>query len=103
MPKKLAFEERFRQGSAIQRHERLILARAIFVNGARGQLLACATLAANQDRGITYCDLLNKLIDLAHARTLAHHIVLQTYLRAQALVLAAQTLELAGVLDRDSS
>src|SRR6266849_8206501 len=98
VPEQLAFEKRFRQCRAIQRHERLIFALAIFVNGARGKLFSRAAFAVDQNRGIAGSDLLDELVDLAHARALADHIVLQANLGAQALILAAQALELASIL-----
>ena len=66
---------------------------------ARGQLLARAAFAADQDCGIAGSDFLNELVDLTHARALANHVVLQTDLGPQTLVLIAEALELAGVLD----
>src|SRR5260370_6773817 len=98
VPEQLAFEKRFRQRGAIQGHKGLILARAILMNGASGEFLSRATLAVNQDGGFTGGDLLNELVDLAHARTLADHIVLQADFGAQTLILAAQAFELARVL-----
>src|SRR4029077_5378328 len=98
VPEQLAFEKRFRQCRAIQRHERLIFALAVFVNGTRGKLFARAAFAVDQNCGIAGSNLLNELVDLAHARALADHVVLQANLGAQALILAAEALELAGVL-----
>src|SRR5216683_3153625 len=98
VPEQLAFEKRFRQCRAIQRHERLIFALAIFVNGARGKLFSRAAFAVDQNRGIAGSDLLDELVDLGHARALADHVVLQANLGAQALILTAKALELAGVL-----
>src|SRR5258708_2957099 len=99
VPEQLAFQKRFRQRGAVQGHKRLILAGAILMNGASSKLLARATFAVNQDSGFTGGDLLDKLVDLAHARALADHIVLQADLGAQTLILAAQALKLARVLD----
>src|SRR5260370_1907695 len=81
----LAFEKRFRERGAIQRHERLIFARAIFVNSTRGKLFSCATFAVDQNRGIAGSNLLNELLDLAHPLPLAAHVVLQANLPTQPL------------------
>src|SRR5712692_2674473 len=40
----LAFHQRFRDGAAIDRHERLVAARAVLMDKARGELLAAARL-----------------------------------------------------------
>src|SRR5712664_84522 len=98
VPEQLTFQKRFCQCGAIQGHKRLILAGAILMNRASSELLARATFAANQDGGFAGGDLLNELVDLAHARALADHIVLQADFGAQTLILAAQTFELARVL-----
>src|SRR6266404_3979686 len=97
MPEQLAIKKGLRQRRAIQRHERLALARTIFVNRARGQLLACAAFATDQNGGVAGGDLLNKLVDLTHARALANHVVLQTDFGSQALILAAEPLTLPSL------
>src|SRR5260370_38091972 len=82
VPEQLTFQKRFRQRGAIQGQKGLILAGAILMNGASSKLLARATFDVNEDSGFTGGDLLDKLVDLAHAMALADHIVLQADLGA---------------------
>ena len=49
----LAFDERFRNRAAVDRHERRRLAAAEVMNRARGEFLAGARLALNEHGGVT--------------------------------------------------
>jgi len=69
------------------------------MNGARSKFLAGATFTEDKNRRIRGGDAFNELIDLAHARAAAHHVVLKLHLSAQALVFVTETLELACIFD----
>ncbi|MDD5390202.1 MAG: hypothetical protein PHD37_12700 [Gallionellaceae bacterium] len=58
MAEQFTFDDVFRQGAAIDRHERMARARPQVINGARRQLLAGAGLALDQDRGVDLGDAL---------------------------------------------
>ena len=73
----LTFEECFREGGAIEGDKGPRFARAVQVDGAGGELLSGATFTQDQNRGVGRRDSLNKLIDLAHARPAANHVVLK--------------------------
>src|SRR6185369_11429144 len=62
----LALEQRLRKGGAMNRDERLVLARALLVDRARDQLLAGAGLAAHEHGRVARRDLLDRREDIAH-------------------------------------
>ena len=71
--KQLAFEQTFRQGSAVELHKRLLAALTEPVQGARHELFAGATLPAQQDGRPTPCRLGNFLHDRPHTRARANN------------------------------
>jgi len=97
----LAFKECLGKRGAVQRDERLFFARTILVDGACGEFFAGATLAVDQHGGVAGGHTLDELVDVAHARALADHIVLQADLGAELPILDAQMFELSGVFDGD--
>ena len=68
-----AFDQRFRNGGAVDGDERLALARAELVDGARHQLLAGAAFAGDQHRGGAGRHHLDQVEDLLHFARRAHH------------------------------
>src|SRR5262249_58234917 len=70
-----AFEQRLGQSRAVDRDERRVRASAVLVNSARGQLLARAALAENQDSGTGWRDAGDALVDFTHALALADHVM----------------------------
>ena len=62
----LTFEERLRDGAAVDLQEGRALAVALLVQGAGDQLLARAALAGHQHSGGLGRDLLDEIVDLAH-------------------------------------
>ena len=101
MTEQLAFEQRFGERRAVDRHEGAFLARAVAVQGARRDLLAGSALAANQHGGVRRSHLGDELVDLPHGRAFADHAVLDADLLDQAPVLALQPLRVAAVLQGD--
>src|SRR5579864_3919545 len=67
---KFAFEQRFRQGAAMDHDQRMKASNAGSMNRADDQLLSGATLAGDQHVGIGRSDCFDGLEDLAHGRTL---------------------------------
>ncbi len=67
----LVVEQVFIEGGAVERRERLVLARAVVVDGAGDQFLAGTGLAEDEDRGVGGCDGLARLDDLVHGRAVA--------------------------------
>src|SRR5579872_2946645 len=72
MPEQLAFEDAFRKGRDIERDERLALAAAVLMDGARDQLFSRPVLALNQHRAVGGRDLLQERDDAVHLGTVAH-------------------------------
>src|ERR1035438_3470547 len=62
----LAFDERFRDGRAVDRDKRTRLARAQVMQGAGHQFLACAAFAGDEHRNVGGGNLLDEAEDLAH-------------------------------------
>src|SRR5262245_28128407 len=62
----LALEEGLGDRGAVLRHEGLVLARAVFVESARDELLAGAALPLDQDRIAARKHFLEELVDLPH-------------------------------------
>ena len=67
MAEQLAFDERFGQGAAIDRHERLAGPRALVVDGAGDQLLAGAGFAQDEHGGLRWGDFGDQRADALHA------------------------------------
>src|SRR5688572_6128490 len=73
MTEDLALEQRFRNGGAVDRDERLRGPWAQLMDGLRHQFLAGARLAPDEDGGRGRRRLLDDLVDLPHAGTRADH------------------------------
>ncbi len=99
MTEELAFEQRLRKGGAVDRHEGLVAARAVAVDGLGHELLAGAALPQDEHGGVGPGDAGDELVDLLHGTALAHHAVLELR-RLQAPVLAHQPLHVADVVER---
>ena len=72
---KLAFDEVFRNGGAIDFDERGVGARALAVKGAGHQFLAGAAFARDQHGGLGAGDLADQLAQILHGRALAQQFV----------------------------
>ena len=72
MAEELALEEGLRDGGAVDGDERPLPAPPRLVDDPRGQLLARAALAGDEDRGVGVADLLDQGPDAADRRRLAH-------------------------------
>ena len=94
----LAFEQRLGQRGAIDRHARLVGACAVAMNGARHQLFARSALAEDQDGNLPRRHARDELVYVAHARAIAHHVVLQADLGLQPSVFLFERLHAAGVV-----
>ncbi len=68
-----AFENVLAQRRAIQRHKRLVLPRAVLVDGLGHQLLAGAGLALDQHAGVGRGDPLQQRDDIVHLGARADH------------------------------
>ena len=66
MAEKFAFDEVFRQGRTVQRDERPLAPLAGGMDGMRGQLLACAAFAHDQNIGIGLRDLSDGILEILH-------------------------------------
>ncbi len=71
--KELALEQLIRQRGAVDRHERRIAARPVNVDGARDELLAGSTLAADQHRRGRHRDAFAQIEHLLHSRAAPDH------------------------------
>src|SRR5678815_1593739 len=99
-----ALEQRFRNRGAIDRHERLVRARAQLMNHLRHELLAGARLAPDQYGGGGRRRLLDDLIDLPHAGAAADHAAeasLLAQLATQHLHLAQRVLALDDLVEQN--
>ena len=67
----LALEDVLAQRGAVQRHERLVLARAVLVDRLGDQFLAGAGLALDQHAGVGRRDPLQPVDDVVHLRAVA--------------------------------
>ena len=63
---KLAFQQRLRDGGAVDRHEELVAAPAVMMDRTRDQFLARAALAGDHHRGLAVRDAAYHLEDLLH-------------------------------------
>ncbi len=68
MPEHLRFEQRLRQGGAVQRHQRLAVPAAVMMDELRDQLLPAAALARDEDGSVRRGHLARDLDDLAKRR-----------------------------------
>ena len=93
-----ALEERLGERGAVDRHERLAGPQAAAVEGARGELLAGAALAAQQDGRVGRGDAREEPLGLPDRRALAHHPGVQRAL--DPLLLLFQRLQMADVGER---
>jgi len=96
-----AFEECFGEGGTIERDEGVRFAGAVEMDSTGDELLASAAFPKDQNRRIGRSDAFDELIDLAHARAAADHVVLKLDFGTEALIFAAEAFELAGVFDGD--
>src|SRR5688500_14223359 len=71
----LALHQVLGNGAAVHRHERLVAARAVLVDQARGELLAAARLARDVDRRLGARQLADQLAHLGERRALAEHLL----------------------------
>src|SRR5690606_8183734 len=69
----LAFEQRFGQGSAVDRDERAFRALAAGVHGPRGEFFAGARFAEQQDRRVGWRDALHQREDVRQRGAAADH------------------------------
>ena len=93
VPEQLRLEQRVRNGAAVDRHQPLVAARTVVVDGARHQFLARAGLAGDQNRARRAGHGLEELEEIAH-RTTASDDALEPIpipeLRPEVLVLGLQ-------------
>src|ERR1700733_5050339 len=71
MPEQVRLDQRLARRAAVEHDERLVLARAVIVHGPRGQLLAGAALADEQDRRVGAARALEHGEHAAHRLALA--------------------------------
>ena len=101
MAEEFAFEQGFRDGGTVDGDEGLAGTQAAGVNGAGHEFFAGSTLAANEHGGIAFRYARDEIADAAHGRALADQRAIGFDLRAEALVLGTQRIELQQVLQRD--
>src|SRR5579864_7937814 len=70
----LALEQRVRNGRAVDRYERVIGARADQMHRLGDEFLAGPGLAADEDRGVGRCGLLDDFVHFLHRPALADHL-----------------------------
>ena len=70
------------------------------MDGARHQFLAGPAFAENQHRDVARSHARDELIDVAHARAVAHHVVLQADFVLQAAIFLLERLHAARVVER---
>ena len=66
MAEEFTLQEAFRNGGTIDGQKGVFRARAVLINGASHQFLACAAFSGDQDGGIGAGQLTNQLEDLLH-------------------------------------
>ena len=76
VPEKLAFQQRFRDGRAVDGDEKLVAAAAVMMDGARDEFLARAALARDHHRRLAVRHAADHLEDLLHRLGLADDAVL---------------------------
>ena len=89
------------QRGAVDGDARLVGAAAVAMNGARHQFLAGAALARDQHRGVPFRHAADELINVAHARAVAHHVVLNIHLGLQAAIFLLEPLHAARIVERE--
>ena len=100
MAKHLAFQQAFRDGRAIDRHEGLVGTAAMLVDGAGDHFLASAAFAGQQDGGVAFTHRIHRLEHLAKRRAIAHQAVelrMLVQLGAHARVVAHDVAKLQGL------
>ena len=73
MAEQLAFQERLRDGAAINGDEGAVLPHAFVVNGPGRHFLACSTFTEKQHRGVGRCHFADGIKYGADCRAGAHH------------------------------
>jgi hypothetical protein len=68
VPEQLALDQIVRDGPAVDRHERTIATRPLSMDQTRGQLLAGAALAGDEDRRLSAGELGDQGANLLHRR-----------------------------------
>ncbi len=68
----IAFDQRLARSAAVEDDERRFAPRAVLVDGARGELLACPALAEKKNRRMRGAGSLEHGVDLPHRRAGAH-------------------------------
>src|SRR4051794_39864728 len=105
MTKQLALYQASRNGGTIQLDKCAFTPRTETMDCSREQLLACTSLALNQDRGIRRCDSLNVLKNLLQSGTFpddVFEIILQIQLVFQVLFFLFQLfLKIGYLFERD--
>ena len=101
VPEQFAFEQRLREGGAIDCDKRFSRARTVEMNRARRQLLAGPGFAGDENSGVDPRDLGNARMDRVDCLTAPDHLVGQVQIRLQTVRLAFERAEPAHVVDRD--
>ena len=73
VPEELALQDVLAQCRAVEGHERLVLARAVLMDGLGDEFLSRARLALDEHRGVGRCDPLEPLDEPEHLGARAHH------------------------------
>ena len=101
MPEQFAFQQRLREGGAIDRDERLSRASAVEVNRPRGQFFAGPGFARDENGCIHPRDLGNARMDRVDCLTAPDHLAGQMQVSLQTVRLTFERPEPADVFDRD--
>ncbi len=99
MAEQLAFDQRFRNGGAIDGDEGPIGACAVLVNPPRHQFLAGPVLAADQDPAVGGTGRFDQLTKLFHRRRLSHQLEPSLHFRPQGPVFLLQPVLIERMLD----
>src|SRR5262249_42250567 len=103
VPEELALEQVLRDRTAVDRHERQVLAVRSLMDRTRDELFADAALAVDEDRGLEVGDLRDRAEDVRHRRALREdrfELRLFLDLLLERAVLAAERLALLGLAQR---
>ena len=101
VPEQFAFEQRLREGGAIDRDKRLSRARAVEMNRACRQFLAGTGFAGDEDSRIDARDFGDAGVDGGDCRTAPDHLAGQMQVSLQAVCLTFERPEPPQVVDRD--
>ena|SRR5436305_4137915 len=101
MPEQFTLNQVFRNSSAIDVNEHLVLTRTLSVNSASNQFLPGSGLAENQDPTVGWRHQLNLLAQRLHGNAIAHDHCLWRQLLFEVAVLLPQFLRLDGILDKN--